>query len=214
MSTKLLLAGPPLLLILGVFIVFAAEPPRVLPRLDLAPSFQLTDPAGQPVSGDNLLGSMVLYSFVGARCDTSCASTLDLLRTLEPETMRGRTVPVRLVTIIAEPADLEQIRAIASVARPSSGNWLVLGGDDTAVRLARQGFRVPVLAGGTGASSIEPTLVLVDPAGIVRAVYRAPLPASSAVKDDLAVLERELASARGPKRLLYEGLHLFTCRVP
>ena len=213
MSTKLLLAGPPLLFVLGVFVVFAAEPARVLPRLYLAPSFKLTDPAARSVSGDDFLGSVVLYSFVGARCDESCTATLDLVRALEPETEQGWPVPVRLVTVLVEPADPEQMKALAAETRSSSGNWQVLGGDEAAVRLVRQGFRVPLLAGAGGTARVEPMLVLVDPAGIVRAEYRAPLPASDVLKADLAVLQEEIANSRGAKRLLFEGLHLFTCRA-
>ncbi len=213
MYWRLLLAGPPLLFVLGVFVVFAAEPARVLPRLDLAPSFQLTDPAARPVSGEDFLGSVVLYSFVGARCDESCRATLDLVRALEPVTEQDWSVPVRLVTVIVEPTDPEGIQAIAAETRSSSGNWQVLGGDETSVRLVRQGFRMPLVAGAEGMANVEPMLVLVDPAGIVRAEYRAPLPASEVLKADLAVLQEEIANSRGAKRLLYEGLHLFTCRV-
>uniref|UniRef100_A0A831TG39 Thioredoxin domain-containing protein n=1 Tax=Thermorudis peleae TaxID=1382356 RepID=A0A831TG39_9BACT len=214
MDTKLLLAGPPILLVLGALLVFAVEPARVLPRLDLAPNYQLTGQDAQPVSGTDFLGSVVLYSFVDAQCDEACAATLDLMRALEPETRKEWAAPVRLVTVVVEPVNLERLQAIAATTGASSDTWSVLGGDETASRLVRQGFRVPVAVRADGTSRVDPLLVLVDPAGVVRAVYRAPLPAPAVVQDDLRVLEKEIAGARGVKRLLYEGLHRLTCRVP
>lgn len=208
---RLLLAAPPLLLIIGLFVLFATEPVRALPRLDLAPSFRLSDAGGRPVTSEALLGSVVLYSFVGAECDEACTAALALARAVEPEVTRDWAVPVRLVTVVVEPVDSATLQQVATATGASSGQWLVVGGDETAVRLVRQGFAVPVATGADGRSRVEPVLVLVDPAGIVRAVYRTPLPPADVLRDDLTVLQDELASAQGAKRYVYEALHLFTC---
>ena len=213
MSTKLLLAGPPLLFLLGVAVILAAEPVRALPRLDLAPSFELTDPAAQPVAHVEFLGSVVLYSLVRAECDPACLATLDLMRALELETEREWPAPVRLVTLVVEPADRDRLQALAEVTRSRSGRWQVLGGDAAAVRPIRQGFRVAPVTRNDGSTGIAPMLVLVDPAGFVRVEYRAPLPDLTAVLTDLALLQEEIAETRGPKRLVYEAVHFITCRV-
>jgi cytochrome oxidase Cu insertion factor (SCO1/SenC/PrrC family) len=213
MSAKLLLAGPPLLFVLGVAVILAAEPVRALPRLDLAPSFEMTDPAAQPVAHVEFLGSVVLYSLVGAECDQACLATLDLVRALEPETERDWPAPFRLVTLVVEPVDRDRLRAIAGVTRSVSGRWQVLGGDAAAVRPIRQGFRVAPVTRHDGSVGFEPMLVLVDPAGFVRTEYRAPLPDRTALLADLGVLQEEIANARGPKRLVYEAVHFITCRV-
>lgn len=207
----LLLQVVPLLAAVGVIIIALVGPPRVLPRLDLAPSFRLTDSAGRQVTSEDLRGAIVVYSFVGAACDASCQQVLRVLKELEKETAVGGAATVRLVTIVTEELSPRELEALAAEVGSSSGNWLILGGDERATRLAREAFGVPVVRMPSGSTRVEPYLVLVDPVGMVRAEYRAPLPSADVLREDLTVLEDEIANSRGAMRYFYEGMHLFTC---
>jgi len=194
-----------------VLVVALVGPPRVLPRLDLAPAFRLTDSAGRRVTSEDLRGTVVVYSFIGATCDVSCQELLSLLRELKGETTAAWAAPVRLVTIVTEEVSEGELEALAAEAGGATGNWLILGGDEQAARSVREAFRVPTVRVPSGSTRVEPYLVLVDPTGIVRAEYRAPLPPADVLRNDLAALENEIVNSLGAMRYFYEGMHLFTC---
>jgi cytochrome oxidase Cu insertion factor (SCO1/SenC/PrrC family) len=66
-----------------------------------APSFSLVDQFGSNVRLSDLRGSVVLLTFIDARCTTLCPLTADLLRRTSDEL--GGDPPVRLVAIDANP---------------------------------------------------------------------------------------------------------------
>jgi protein SCO1/2 len=66
-----------------------------------APRFSLVDQFGDTVQLTDLRGSVVLLTFIDARCTTLCPLTADLMRRARDEL--GTDPPVRLVAIDANP---------------------------------------------------------------------------------------------------------------
>jgi len=69
-----------------------------------------------------------------------------------------------------------------------------------------------------GELGLEPALVLVDGAGIIRREYRARdvggLPDVERLMSNIALLQQEARSSDGISRLAYEAAHLFVCYAP
>lgn len=188
----------------------AIAAPQVLPRLRLAPGFGLHDPAGETVSSDSLRGSTLVVTFGPAQCDERCRAwgrtvATALPRDLSPEQFQ-------LVWIVTAPATPADLAALEGQLPAAPLPWRVLGTDDARqLELVLAGFRVPRVVSAAG-SLPDPILIIVDPAGIVRAEYRVS-PQSQVIAQDLAALKREIRESRGLRRYLYEAAHLFTCNV-
>ncbi|MCX7622444.1 MAG: SCO family protein [Thermomicrobium sp.] len=186
----------------------ALAAPRVLPRLRVAPGFGLVDATGQRLSSDALRGQVVLVTFGPAACDDRCREWSRLLAERLVAVRSDR--PVTYLWIVTDPVDPAELGALAGTLDASLVPWRVLGSSEQReLDLVLAGFRVPRPTGG---ATVDPVLIVVDPAGIVRAEYRT-APATRALASDLEALERELRESRGVRRYLYEAAHLFTCNV-
>ena len=73
------------------------------------------------------------------------------------------------------------------------------------------GFHVYYDEKAEGGYTFDPTLVLVDGAGIVRAEYSLDTASTETLTRDFQLIVDEIMRSDGPGRLVYEAAHLFMC---
>ena len=165
----------------------APEPPPVLGE---APGFQLLGRHGSPVTLDDLRGEPFVLAFVFTRCVAVCPAMTAQMERL------GRSLPAGeepvLVSVTLDPEhDTPEVLAEYAALRGAPESWLFLTAEDreTTVRLAREGFKLPVEVdtGDPQNPIVHSTrLVLVDAEGRIRGYYDALDP------EAMEVLERDL----------------------
>ncbi len=92
--------------VLGIVIALPAgfallRPVTVLPRIELAPGYDLIDQTGARFTSEDVRGTITLYSFTYTQCRESCYGVLELMRDVQAalDTVDTRGLPVRLVTV-------------------------------------------------------------------------------------------------------------------
>ena len=188
----------------------------VLPRLDFAPGWSLTDAAGDRLTSEDLRGAVVLYTFTYTRAQDDRQYTMDVMRAVQERLRREDTgdVRVRLVTISFDAAhDTPAVlRRAAGAAGADSTRWRFATGDAATIRtVVRDGFGIYYEHRPDGHFAFDPVFVLVDGWGIVRARYRFGRPAPDDLLRDIRSVVREVQAAEGPARYAYEAAHLFSC---
>ncbi len=191
------------------------QPVKVLPRIALAPGFQLFDQHGRRVTSDDLRGLIVLYSFAYSGCGAACAQQFSAMREVQERLKDTDTgeIPVRLVTILFDaPATGGPVpRMVAQELRARSEIWTVATADSASLRtVVGTGFNVYYGALEDGSYDFEPVFVLVDQLGVKRAVIRYGVPEADRVLRDLQDLATE-AQAEGMAHLAYQAAHFFSC---
>ena len=193
------------------------QPIKVLPRIGLGPGILLVDQDGRSISSDSLRGRIVLYSFGYSRCAVPCqgAQTVmqEVQRQLEAEA-GTRTVPVQLVTVSFDPGNDTPavLRQMAASTGADPALWAFATGEPNRLKYAiGGGFGVYYGANDEGSFDYDPTMVLIDGWGIVRAEYRTPTPKLTTVLRDIALLTDEAENSQGVARYAYEAAHLFLC---
>jgi protein SCO1/2 len=202
------------LLALAFFVIF--QPIKVLPRLQLAPGFSLTDQDGRPLTSEALRGQIVLYSFTYTGCQAPCESPRGLLRELQAELGNGDLAgaPVRLVTVTIDPErDTPAVlRRFGEQAGADFARWTFATGDPGRVRpLVIDGFDVFFGPRLNGDFDLDTRLWLVDGWGLMRAEYAMYLPPAPRVLRDLRLVAAEARNSQGLARYAYEAAHLFGC---
>lgn len=207
-----------LLLCAGVLVFATLQPVQVLPRIAISPGFVLVDQTGEKFTSEELRGSLVLYNFTYTACALPCPQTSEQMRAVQErlQDIDTRGLPVRLVTISFDPA-----RDTPATLHEYGERW---GADPRQWRIAtgEPGHLKNVIGGGFGvfydraasaanAFVFDPTFVLVDGAGIVRAKYQTATLDLATVERDLSLIATEAVQSEGPLRLAYEAAHLFMC---
>lgn len=208
--------------ILAVTVVIVAlaslRPIRVLPRIAPAPGFALTDQDGNRLTSDDLRGSIVLFDFTYLSCQEPCNRTTATMREVQEQLAAEPEddPPVRLVTISFDPErdSTEALKAAAEAAGADPTRWTFATGDPDLMKLiVGRGFNVFYEQKPDGSFRFDPTLVLVDGWGVVRAEYRVGPPRAEHIVNDIRIVANEARKSRGPARLAYEATHLFVCRT-
>lgn len=207
------MVGAVVLLIMG-FAVF--QPVKVVPRLELAPGYALVDQKGQPLTSEDMRGSVAVYTIGYTGCETRCFPTDSLFAELQ----RGLAgadlgdVPVRLVSISIDPerdtpAVLDSVAA-ARGAHPDT--WTFATGEPAALKtLIGTGFELYYGRTDQGELEYNPGFMIVDGNGILRRAYRWGIPSVDGLLKDLRLIAREARAATGASRLAYEAAHVFAC---
>ncbi|HJO22005.1 MAG: SCO family protein [Myxococcota bacterium] len=109
-----------------------------------APSFDLVDQAGRPVSSVGLRGSVLLVDFVFTRCPGPCPILTSRHVRLQRELSPGLRSRTRFVSISLDPVrdTPEALRAYAEVRGADLEHWSFLTGEPDAVAAVLQGFGV------------------------------------------------------------------------
>jgi protein SCO1 len=207
----------PLVGLLGFAIL---QPILVLPRIGLGPGFAFLDQNGRRLTNEDLRGRIVLYNFTYTGCVQPCpqtSATMQAVQTMLP-LLQTRGIGVDLVTISFDPEQdtAAQLRAFGQDWQADFDRWHFVTGDPTVLKY--------VIGGGFGvyyqakpaqqevrAFTFDPTFVLVDGAGIVRAKYRTATPELAILQRDIELVAEEAAQSTGAARLAYEAAHLFVC---
>lgn len=211
------------LLFVALFAFAILRPIQVLPRISVGPGFALTDQSGQRLTSEDLRGQFVLYNFTYTSCQTPCPETGAVMRQIQQQLQEMDTggIPVQLVTISFDPErdTPDRLMAYAQQHNAALENWRFVTG---APALLKQ-----VIGGGFGvyyepradanqllasdAFKFEPTFVLTDGWGILRAEYRTATPDLAIIGRDLRLLAQEAHNSQGVTRYAYEAAHLFLC---
>lgn len=216
----LLAAG---LIFLGILLFATLRPIKVLPRMRLSPSFALIDQAGRKLTSEDLRGQVVLYGFGYSRCGASCSEIEHAMRGVQRQLLRGAAagVPVRMVLISVDPEvdDATALSAYADRLGADPERWRFATGAPASLKqTVGGGFEVFYGTGADGQLRLDPALVLVDGAGIIRREYRAHdvggLPDADRLMSHIALLQEEARGSEGLGRLAYEAAHLFVCYAP
>ncbi|MDI3341241.1 MAG: SCO family protein [Sphaerobacter sp.] len=208
-----------ILVVTVVIVALAAfRPIRVLPRIAPAPGFALTDQEGQRLTSEDLRGKIVLYDFTYLSCPSPCARTTEVMRQVQERLAREPAAEpeVRLITISFDPErdSPAALRAAAEAAGADPARWRFATGAPELMKLiVGAGFNVFYERNPDGSFRFDPTLVLVDGWGIVRAEYRVGPPPAEQIVNDIRLVANEARRSRGPARLAYEATHLFVCNV-
>ena len=184
----------------------------VRPRLGFAPGFALTAADGNALTSDDLRGGITVYTFDHTGNDDAARGTSTVLRAVKTALATADTagVPVRFVTVAFDGPPPERLQAATAAAAADGWTWAT-GPPDVLRRTVRDGFGAYYERAPDGTYLFDPTFVVVDGLGIVRARYRLGLPRPEALVADVRSLVREAQAAEGTLGLAYEAAHLFSC---
>jgi protein SCO1/2 len=206
--------------VLGIVIALPAgfallRPVTVLPRIELAPGYDLIDQTGARFTSEDVRGTITLYSFTYTQCRESCYGVLELMRDVQAalDTVDTRGLPVRLVTVSFDHRrdGPDALTTTAAGAGADPEIWTFVTGDSVRLqRAVRDGFGVFYEPRPDSVFRFSPAYVLVDGAGIKRADYRIGTPRPEDLVDGIARIARE-ARAQGVLHVAYEAAHFFAC---
>jgi protein SCO1/2 len=208
-------------IVIGVFVVtlmaFAVvQPVKVVPRLGLAPGYSLVDQTGDPLTSEDLRGSVAVYTTGYTTCDDGCYPTDSIFGELQGRLDEAElgAIPVRLVTVSIDP-ERDTPAVLDSVARARGADpevWTFATGEPGALKtLIGTGFELYYGRDEAGALEYSPGFMIVDGNGILRREYRWGMPSVEGLLKDLRVIAREARASEGAAKLAYEAAHLFAC---
>lgn len=196
------------------------KPILVMPRMGMGPGFSLVDQNNVRLTNEDLRGRIVLYNFTYTTCVTPCPETGAVMRAVQDQVpaMATRGLPVELVTLSFDPErdSAAHLRAYAARFGANLDIWHFATGDATLLKYVIGGgfgvyYQAKDAPHDSDAFTFEPTFVLVDGAGIVRAKYRTATPDLAILQRDIELVAKEAAESTGAARLVYEAAHLFVC---
>jgi len=198
------------------------QPIKVLPRISLAPAFTLVDQNGERLTSEDLRGQFVLYNFSYTHCPEPC---YDMNKTIQEVQSRLNelelgNIQVSYVTISFDP-DHDTTSALNDYARSINADtklWKLATEPNKALlkTIIGAGFETYYEEKDNGTFAFDPTFVLVDGWGIIRAEYRysTEVPLADRILRHLDVLAEEAHNSKGTTKLAYEAAHLFLCYAP
>jgi len=207
------------LLVVAVIVFVVVQPIRVLPRMRVAPAFELVDQTGATFTSEDLRGRLVLVGFTYGDCPPPCGGTTATMADVAAragEAGLGDT-ELTLLTISVDPErdTPGRLAEMAEEAGAASPGWrfATVTDPDRLKTLVGGGFHTFYGTRDDGSLAVDPTLVLVDGWGVVRGEYRYEtlVSRSDRILRHLGVLAEEIRNADGPARLAYEAAHLFLC---
>lgn len=213
--------------LLGVIMVSAIafkvfQPIKVLPRMQLAPAFNLLDQDAKPLTSESLRGQFVIFTFTYTHCPAPCYGIDETIQEIQSRLGEVRLdgIPVTFVTISIDPErdTPEVLNVYAQSLDADTGQWKFATTTNQVLlkTIIGSGFETYYERKGDGSFAFDPTFVLVDGWGIVRAEYRYATEVSNAdrILRHLGVLADEVRNSKGTTKLAYEAAHLFLCYAP
>jgi len=209
-AAGLVLAGGPALFTL-------LQPVQVLPRVGLAPGYRMVDQNSRRLTSDDVRGGITVYGIGHGECGDPCEAVWSRMRGLYDrlDDVEADPLPVRLVSISVDPERDDPAawaREVAPDADPRI--WRFATADTAHLRdVVGTGFESWFTRADDGTVDLQPSLVLVDPLGVKRAVFRYQIPAAERLVLHVREMAKE-ARATGVAHLAYEAAHLFACYTP
>jgi protein SCO1/2 len=210
-------------LLVGAVVGFRVfQPIKVLPRMQLAPTFTLIDQTGAELNSGSLRGQFVLYTFTYAHCGQACEAQWQTLQEVQTRLAEANLGAVAFTPVIismdagqASPAALNQWAASFG---PSAKTWRFVSTSDAAQlkSIIGEGFGVYYAPTSAGTFEYDPVFVLVDGLGVVRAEYRyrTEAPDANRLIRHLSMLGEEVRNSTGLTKYAYEAAHYFLCYAP
>jgi protein SCO1 len=159
---------------MGIYLLITnvIEPKQALPVLQAAPSFELTDIDGQPVSLESTNGKARIIYFYFANCPDVCPPTTFLLSQvqdqLEAEGKLGSKAELISITFDPVRDTPEVIRDFAKRHFADFNGWRFLRGEEAATIQLAKDFGVGVLKEADGSYTHFNVITLVDKDGQIR----------------------------------------------
>jgi len=197
-----------------VVLLFATlRPLKVLPRIRISPGYLLVDQNGDRVSSEDMRGQITLYGFTSTQCGLPCEEAEGVMSDVSAQLDPQADIPVELVTITVDEKEQlpDALRAYALRKGIEPSRWLLTGEAQQVKLVVGGGFNTFYERDSSGQLQIDPSLMLVDGLGILRAEYRGRLPSTSAILRDINLLTQEARNSTGLTRYAYEAAHLFLC---
>ncbi|MCC9077716.1 SCO family protein [Litorilinea aerophila] len=202
--------------ILGLLAFVIFQPIQVLPRIALAPGYAFVDQNGQRLTSEDLRGRLALYTFTYTGCLAPCPDPGVALARLQQELadLDTGSLPLSFVTISFDPDrdDPAALRRYGAQLGMDPARWHGVTGQEPFLKqVIGGGFGVYYQRQDDGSFQFDPTFVLVDGWGIIRARYRTATPDVERLRRDIGLVVREVENSRGIQRYAYEAAHLFLC---
>ena len=149
------------------------KPVVVLPRISLAPGFNLVDQTGAQFSNEHLRGGIALYNFTYTNCDGACPQTSPLMAEVYEQVIELETdgIPVHLVTMTIDPEhdSVEKMVAYAEQFNADPEVWHFVTGSPVQLKsVIGGGFSTYYIQKEEGLK-FDPAFMLVDGSGVLRA---------------------------------------------
>ena len=206
--------------LIAVFAFAVLQPLKVRPRIGLAPGYAFTDQNGALLTSEDLRGKITFYNFTYTGCTDPCPQTTATMAQIHSlvQGLDTQGLPVQFVTVSFDPTrdTPEALHAYAAQIDPAlnaaDSDWrFVTGAAERLKNVIGGGFGVFYQGDETGGFTFDPTIVMVDGNGIMRAIYERSLPDMQTVERDLMLVVSEVKNSEGPGKLVYEAAHLFLC---
>lgn len=195
-------------------VIILLKPLKVMPRVAPAPSFNLIDQNGSPVSSADLEGKTVLVDFVYTHCTTVCPAMtgqmMQVGRQLEADGLLGDDVVLATITFDPERDTPERLKTYSEQMNADDESWLWLTGDSVEIRRLVGGEygvyfeQVPLDEDALIDAGHDPAdheggydfvhasvFVLIDGEGQIRSEYRQMLDIEQTVRDIKLVVRED-----------------------
>ncbi|GAB4539202.1 MAG: SCO family protein [Anaerolineales bacterium] len=195
------------------------QPIKVLPRIKLAPAFSVINQDNHLLTSEDLRGKFTLYSFSYARCPNSCNAVNDVMKEVQARlnevALDGIEVAFVTISFDAQRDAPEDLKRYGQTQGADFSRWQFVSQPDAALlkTIVGSGFEVYYEDKGGGEFAFDPTFVLVDGWGVIRARYRYATEVSTPdrILHHLGVLAEEVQKSVGSAKVAYEAAHLFLC---
>ncbi len=210
------------LIVISAFAFKIFQPIQVLPRMQLSPAFSLTDQNNERLTSEDLRGKFVLYTFMYTNCPAPCYEINETIKEIQSRLHEVELdgIEVAYVTISFDPDrdTAEVLQAYAESINADTEHWSFATTSNKPLlkTIIGSGFETYYEDKGNGNFAFDPSYVLVDGWGIVRAEYRYSTEVSNAdrILRHFGVLADEVRNSTGSSKLAYEAAHLFLCYAP
>lgn len=209
----LYMIGAALVLVLLWFVI--ARPVQVLPRMRTLPSFTLVDQNGRWFGLDDLHGRVVLLSVGALHCGDQCQATDARMQQMHQQLRADgySATQIQLLTVSVDPADTPAaLQQYAIRLQANQEDWHLLTGIAAEVKQligGELGIYYTLPAGSR--PEIDQRIVLIDGAGVVRAIYDPQQLDPATLNRDIGLVLKEAQESLGSQRVVYEAAHLFVC---
>jgi len=195
------------------------QPIKVLPRIKLAPAFSFINQDNQRLTSEDLRGKIALYAFSYANCPAPCAAVNDVMQAVQARlnevVLNGIEVAFVTISFDAQRDTPQELKRYGETQGADFSHWQFVSQPDATLlkTIIGSGFEVYYADKGGGEFAFDPTFVLVDGWGVIRARYRyaTESPTPDRILRHLGVLAEEVQNSVGSAKIAYEAAHLFLC---
>lgn len=208
-----------ILIVTSAFAFKIFQPIKVLPRIRLAPAFDMVDQDFARITSEDLRGQLVLFTFSYTNCAEPCYNINETMKEVQArldETELG-DLEISFITVSFDPQrdSPTTLRTYAKTIAADTTAWKFITTPNELLlkTIIGSGFQTYYEQKADGSFAFDPVFILVDGWGIIRGEYRYQTEVATAdrILRHLSVLANEVRNSTGPTKLAYEAAHLFLC---